>query len=578
MSTQTDQELPADTAPETGTAATVSPNARTGRPALLPALLSLLAAGALAAIALALAPRLCSSLLKEVPGAQPDWTLSWRMRGATVAQLVQTRWQPTTLLVGAGLGLAYLLALIAAGVAVLIRRLEQAIAPLGALLKALGRLALYPLATLPVYVLGVVLILFLMPLLPGGAGRITSGAGGLSALLPGLATPALALALFPGLLVGQAIAREITRPRQAPTGRTGPALLIGVAVLLEQTGGVLGASVIVEQFFGWPGLGRNFVGALSGRDYPVSLGIVWAYAGIVLAARLLATFARWLAARGTQPQPALPTGPAARRTGRVIWGVFAVALPIVPLALALVGFAVGPDAPAKITDGAKYAAPSARFPWGTDALGRDMRARALRGGFNTLSSATLASLALVPLAVGGWALWRGLAHRFPRQAQWIKRVLRLPLDALLFIPVLVLVALLRLLWLAGGEIPWTGLILILCVALLPRACCALEALLAGQRCTVRAVAGAAAALGLSGIFFAFWALTLLEILGLAAWPPPAPTLGGLFTDALAAMSVRPELLFVVGGLAAACSFCLFTAADAVIGFFTSKQVMAHFNR
>lgn len=170
MSTQTDHELPADSAPETDAAVTASPDARidrteqgpAARPALLPSLLSLLAAGALAAIALALVPHLCSSLLEDVPGAQPDWTLSWRMRGTTVAQVIQTRWQPTTLLVGAGLGLAYLLALIAAGVAVLIHRLEQAVAPLGALLKALGRLALYPQATLPVYVLGVMLILFSM--------------------------------------------------------------------------------------------------------------------------------------------------------------------------------------------------------------------------------------------------------------------------------------------------------------------------------------------------------------------------------------------------------------------------------
>ena len=586
MSTRTDPEFPADSTPVTAAVVTVSSDARTeraeqgspGSSALLPALLSLLAAGALAAGALALAPRLCSSLFKDVPGAGADWSLSWRMRGTPVAQLVQTRWQPTTLLVGASLGLAYLLALLAAGVALLVHRLEQAVAPLAALLKAVGRLALYPQATLPVYVLSVVLAIFLLPLLPDSAGRIVATDGELSALLPRLALPALALALLPGLLAGQTIAQEITRPRQAPGGRAGSALLGGLAALLEQTAGVLGASVIVEQFFGWPGLGRNFVVALAGRDYPVCLGIVWAYAGIVLAARLLATFARWPAARGTQPQPALPTRPAVHRPGRTIWGVFAVTLLVVPLALALAGLAVGPDAPAKITAGAQYAAPSAQFPWGTDALGRDLRARALRGGFNTLSSATLVGLALVPLAVGGWTLWRGLARRLPHRARWIARMLRLPLAALLFIPVLVLVAFLRLLWLAGGEIPWTGLLLILCVALLPRACCAWEALRTGQRCTVRAVAGAAAALGLSGIFSAFWALTLLEVLGLAAWPPPAPTLGGLFTDALAAMSVRPELLFVVGGLAAGCSFCLFTAADAVSGFFTSKQVMAHFNR
>jgi ABC-type dipeptide/oligopeptide/nickel transport system permease subunit len=496
----------------------------------------------------------------------------------TVGYVIQPRLLPTLLLVGASLSLAALLAAIASALAVLIQRLETAIAPLGALCKALGRLMLFGQATVPVYVLSAVLIVGLFAILPDSARGITGQTGQLSELLLALVVLAPALALFPGLLTGQTIACEVTRTRGHSAGRVRSALLKGAATLLEQTGGILGASAILEQQFGWPGLGRAFVNALMGRDYPVALRLVWVYAGIVLVTRLLAVILRQTAGRGIQPSEAPMAASSWRKTARVIWVVCALALLVLPIMVAVSGLAVGPDAPERINAGANYQAPSAAFPWGTDVLGRDLRARLLRGGFNTLSISALIGLTAVPLALFGWAVRRGVTRRFPRQSALLTGVLRLPCDMLLFIPALVLVAFLRLLWLASGAISPPGLGLLLVIALAPRAIAAFQMLLSGQPGSARAITGAAAALMLSGIFSVFWLVTLLEMLGLGVWPPPAPTLGGMFVDAMAAVRLRPEFIYLVGGLTAVCSFCLYTAADALIGFFPTKQVMARFNR
>lgn len=51
--------------------------------------------------------------------------------------------------------------------------------------------------------------------------------------------------------------------------------------------GLVGGSVIVEQVFSWPGIGRLYVGAVEGRDYPVVLGLTLLSAVAVLAGQLL---------------------------------------------------------------------------------------------------------------------------------------------------------------------------------------------------------------------------------------------------------------------------------------------------
>jgi peptide/nickel transport system permease protein len=52
------------------------------------------------------------------------------------------------------------------------------------------------------------------------------------------------------------------------------ALLSVVTVLGLQLGSLLGGSIVIEQVFGWPGIGRLSLAAIQQRDYGVVQGIV----------------------------------------------------------------------------------------------------------------------------------------------------------------------------------------------------------------------------------------------------------------------------------------------------------------
>mgnify|MGYP002401875068 FL=1 len=59
-----------------------------------------------------------------------------------------------------------------------------------------------------------------------------------------------------------------------------------VTLLATILPGLAGGSVIVEQVFSWPGVGRLYLRAIEGRDAPVVLGITLLSAVLVLAANL----------------------------------------------------------------------------------------------------------------------------------------------------------------------------------------------------------------------------------------------------------------------------------------------------
>lgn len=65
------------------------------------------------------------------------------------------------------------------------------------------------------------------------------------------------------------------------------ALLPIVTVIGMQIPTLFGGAVIVEQIFSWPGLGLIAMNAITGRDYPVIMGICLLSAVVVLAANLL---------------------------------------------------------------------------------------------------------------------------------------------------------------------------------------------------------------------------------------------------------------------------------------------------
>jgi ABC-type dipeptide/oligopeptide/nickel transport system permease component len=60
-----------------------------------------------------------------------------------------------------------------------------------------------------------------------------------------------------------------------------------VTLLGPLTADLVAGSVIIERIFGVPGLGREFVTAISARDYPMIMGTTIFYAVLVAVANLM---------------------------------------------------------------------------------------------------------------------------------------------------------------------------------------------------------------------------------------------------------------------------------------------------
>lgn len=67
-----------------------------------------------------------------------------------------------------------------------------------------------------------------------------------------------------------------------------PALIPVVSYLGPAAAGLLSGAVVIETVFGLPGLGRYFVQGALNRDYPLVLGVVILYAGLILLFNLIA--------------------------------------------------------------------------------------------------------------------------------------------------------------------------------------------------------------------------------------------------------------------------------------------------
>ena len=66
-----------------------------------------------------------------------------------------------------------------------------------------------------------------------------------------------------------------------------PAMVPVVSYLGPATAGLITGSVVIEQIFGLPGLGRYFVQGALNRDYTLVLGIVVFYGALIIAFNFL---------------------------------------------------------------------------------------------------------------------------------------------------------------------------------------------------------------------------------------------------------------------------------------------------
>ncbi|GAQ54028.1 ABC transporter permease subunit [Streptomyces acidiscabies] len=215
--------------------------------------------------------------------------------------------------------------------------------------------------------------------LPAGAvlGRL------LDDLLPAAFAETWAKAATARGVPGSRIARHAVR-------RCLPGLLPNLGLFAV---GLTGGSVVVEQIFDIPGLGRTTLQAALAQDLPVlqagTLALVLFAALVTGAARLAARPLLGPALRdGALPTLHRPDPPAHRLPpllyGGLLTVVVAVGLPRDPLAV---------DTTRRLQP------PSAAHPFGTDALGRDLLARVAHGALDTLLLAGGISLAAYVIGV-----------------------------------------------------------------------------------------------------------------------------------------------------------------------------------
>lgn len=512
-----------------------------------------------------------------------DWALSWTTH-QPLADLLAERLPNTLLLVGAAMMLALLLGLAAGLLGVLLHRWEARTGPPASVFKGLGRLFSFALASPPAWALGLILAYLLAyrwKLFPpvGMVSPDGPGAGSLGDRLAHLVLPATALAIFPAVSVGQAATRRVALlPAGGRPGLCG--LLRGLGTLLGQMGGILGGSVIVEGTVSWPGLGRAFLQSLLSNDLPVMRQVLTTFALLVLFGRLAAELFRWLE-RLLCPAVESPPPSPWRRTARTVYVALALALLLVPIGLGVAGVLVDPQAAERMDRQSVNGPPSPDHPWGTDYLGRDFRARVLRGSLISLEVGAFAAIGLLVLGGLYGAAAGALAGRPTLLRESLADLLLWPADLLLFLPA-VPAAILWARLLQDTRDGWLGRPLgyvpvIVALALLPRAARAAQSLWLGRSPQQRdAVLDGIGALFFSLFLAAFGLGATLDLvaLGVAA---PTPSLGFLLQEGLASVRAVPARLLIPGLVFWACCLSLFLAADAMIGYFQDKGVPARLN-
>ncbi len=521
------------------------------------------------------------ALLPE--GAELDWAYSLATQ-RPVAEIITEQLPNTLLLVGAALFLAALLALVLILVALLVHSLEQRTGALGSILKGLGRLTVFTGGAAPTFCVAIFLLyvfVIQMRWLPIGGMFDLGGTGGLGERLTHLILPTVALALLPAMLTAQTVAREVTLPR--PENGAGCRLWLqglfkGLGTLLGQIGGLLGAGVLVEIVFNWPGVGRTTINAMVWLDLPLLIGGLNAYAVVILIGRLAAELFRWLERLVRVPSISPPPDPTPwRAKARRAWVILALLLLLAPLGLAVAGITTPEDAAIETDVGSVNQPPSSEHPWGTDRLGRDVQARVLRGGLATLGAATGIAVMAVFLGGAGGAVTGLLAARRALWSESLADLLLLPADVLLFLPAVGLAATLTLPLSTQRTPAMVGATV--AIALLPRCVRFYQSLWLGapeQRKGLMLGVVGLGALFLGSLLGGFALVSALDFLGLGA-PPPFASLGRIAQESIMMLRAGSTAAIRAMQVLCACALALYTATDALIGFFRTKDVIARLN-
>lgn len=217
--------------------------------------------------------------------AQGDFGPSFQYRDRTVTELIASGF-PVSLKLG---GFAMLIALFGGATLGSIAALRQnKAADYGTMAVAMTGISVPNFVMAPLMVLAFAVYLGWLP--AGGLGD----AGWRNLLLPVIALALPQVAYIARLTRGSMI--EVLRSNFIRTARAQglstrtillrhalkPALVPVVSYLGPATAGLITGSVVIEQIFGLPGLGRYFVQGALNRDYTLVLGIVVFYGALII--------------------------------------------------------------------------------------------------------------------------------------------------------------------------------------------------------------------------------------------------------------------------------------------------------
>lgn len=496
--------------------------------------------------------------------------ISFRQSPLFPAELVQGMTATLALLL-TGLLFALLLALLLVGFALFQRRIQLEVGRSGLLLRFGSRLLIFALLTPP----AVLLALGILWLQIANIHTPTPGSVA-PTMLERLRFPlaALIIAFLPALLAAQAATRHsaLSKPPASPLA----ILLALLARLLRQTGGLLSAATAVEIVFNRPGLGSLLLLSFF-HSSPALLPLILSLlALLVLVGLLLAELSEWAAQLITKPRKPMRSK-AQRPYERRLWIGVAMWLLLIPLGLAAGGLITEPQSGLRQDLQERNETPSPAHPLGTDEMGRDMWARTLRAGLSTVRrSSGVAALSLIP----GFFLGL-LSGLLARREGWLREsaadLLLLPVDVLLFIPLIPGAMAVLLLWHeSGGPL----LVLASALLLLPRVAHATRALWEARATDRRGgwdLLVGLSALFLGALFISFALLITLEFVGLGP-QPPLPTLGSLLQQSERTVVTNPQQVASIAVIVAGYSLAFYTAADALLDAFNTKRAMAALNQ
>jgi oligopeptide transport system permease protein len=230
--------------------------------------------------------------------ARADFGPSFQYRDYTVTELIMTGFPVSLRLGGAAMILALVIGVTAGSLAALRQNTRTDYTVMAASMTGIS---------IPNFVMAPILILifavYLGWLPAGGLGdggirnlilpvvslalpqiayiaRLTRGS-----MIEILRSPFIRTARAQGLPMGKIVVRHALKP----------ALLPVVSYLGPATAAVITGSVVIEQIFGVPGLGRFFVQGALNRDYTLVMGVVVFYGVLIIAANFLVDLAyAWL--------------------------------------------------------------------------------------------------------------------------------------------------------------------------------------------------------------------------------------------------------------------------------------------